>query len=45
MFNDINKGFYRNFSKAFRFVRFLYNKILSDKIDYYEKISKILLVV
>ncbi len=33
------------FSKVFGCVRFLYNKMLSDKKDYYEKINKILLSI
>ncbi|MCD2394347.1 helix-turn-helix domain-containing protein [Borreliella burgdorferi] len=33
------------FSKVFGCVRFLYNKMLSDKKDYYKKINKILLPI
>ncbi|MCD2374851.1 helix-turn-helix domain-containing protein [Borreliella burgdorferi] len=33
------------FSKVFRCVRFLHNKMLSDKKDYYKKIDKILLPI
>ncbi|ADQ31264.1 transposase, OrfB family (plasmid) [Borreliella burgdorferi JD1] len=35
----------KHFSKVFGCVRFLYNKMLSDKKDYYEKINKILLSI
>ncbi|MCD2387492.1 helix-turn-helix domain-containing protein [Borreliella burgdorferi] len=40
--NDNQKKY---FSKVFGCVRFLYNKMLSDKKDYYEKINKILLPI
>ncbi|MCD2396201.1 helix-turn-helix domain-containing protein [Borreliella burgdorferi] len=43
MYPNTNQKKY--FSKVFGCVRFLYNKMLSDKKDYYEKINKILLSI
>ncbi|WP_418906234.1 helix-turn-helix domain-containing protein (plasmid) [Borreliella tanukii] len=33
------------FARVFRCVRFLYNRILSDKKDYYKKINKVFLLI
>ncbi len=43
IYPNVNQKKY--FSKVFRCVRFLYNKMLSDKKDYYEKINKVLLLI
>ncbi len=43
IYPNVNQKKY--FLKVFRCVRFLYNKMLSDKKDYYEKINKVLLLI